>query len=401
MVKTKFMKTTSLLMLSVIIVCACSQRNNNRPIAGIEIIPVEVNNITKDASSFIEKIEIIPLETNDSSLVPRERQVLYDKKTDIYAIFTRDQTVFTFKGNGAYIGNSKKMQGQGPEEYGMVLDICFNPYLGGIDMLNPFGTIYTYSPTFELLAKRKYTPEFPIDHLMVFDSANYIFTHPFIWTDQELSFVDINAKQVVTTQYEGTISTGNNMDHNYFQHVGEHFYFIPPGVNYYIYQIDPVEKKLVPAIYLDYGDAEVKENGLPGRATAKRVSDDKELEAISRELLERGGYLNTSEFLLPMIRFISEDYIYIYGAKGRGEFRRIFLYNRKKKESFLLTERKPLLIPPCRGLVDNVLFLLFPPELDLLSQITDRRLMSPEEISKMESLNEEDNPVIVKYYLKK
>ena len=51
--------------------------------------------------------------------------------------------------------------------------------------------------------------------------------------------------------------------------------------------------------------------------------------------------------------------------------------------------------------MDNVLFLLFPPELDLISQIVDRKLMSAEEISKMEALNEDDNPVIVKYYLKK
>ena len=394
------MKTTSLLILSIVIVCACSQRYNNIP-AGVEIIPVELNNVTKDASSFIERIEIIPLETNDSSLIPRFEKVIYDKKTDMYAIYTTNQIVFTFKGNGEYIGNSKKVKGQGPEEYGMVLDICFNPYLGGIDMLNPYGTIYTYSPTFELLAKRKYTPEFPIDHLMALDSANYIFTHPFLWVDQELSFVDINTGQVVTTQYEGTISAGNSMDRSCFHYTGEHFYYIPIGVNYYVYQIDPVEKKLVPVIYLNFGDEEVKEAGLPGRATGKRVSDDKERNVIGNEYQERMQYLRTSEYLLPMIKFISEDYIYIYSSRGLIGLGKVFLYNRKKKEGFLLAEREPLLIPPCRGLVDNVLFLLFPPEPENISQIVDRTLMSPEEISKMESLDEEDNPVIVKYYLKK
>ena len=93
---------------------------------------------------------------------------------DMYALYTSDQIVFTFYGNGKYIDNSKRMNGQGPKEYNMVLDINFNPYLKGIDMLNPYGTVYTYSPTFELLAKRKFKPEFPLEYLMALDAENYI-----------------------------------------------------------------------------------------------------------------------------------------------------------------------------------------------------------------------------------
>lgn len=37
---------------------------------------------------------------------------------------------------------------------------------------------------------------------------------------------------------------------------------------------------------------------------------------------------------------------------------------------------------------------------DELSQYMDRNLMSPQEIHKMETLKEDDNPVILKYYLK-
>ena len=36
-----------------------------------------------------------------------------------------------------------------------------------------------------------------------------------------------------------------------------------------------------------------------------------------------------------------------------------------------------------------------------VSRLVDIHLMSPEEISKMERLNEDDNPVILKYYLRK
>lgn len=47
------------------------------------------------------------------------------------------------------------MQGQGPNEYYMVVDMKFNPYLKGIDLLNPYGVIYTYSSDFKFWPKEK------------------------------------------------------------------------------------------------------------------------------------------------------------------------------------------------------------------------------------------------------
>ena len=132
-------KVVSLITLSIII-CACSVNNKNLP-DGIEVIPVEIDEVSQDVSSFLEKIEIVPLETNDSSLFYRCNKVIYDKSTDLFIIYTSDQIIYTFSGNGQYIANSKKMKGQGPEDYVMVLDINMNPYLKGIDLLNPYGTI--------------------------------------------------------------------------------------------------------------------------------------------------------------------------------------------------------------------------------------------------------------------
>ena len=50
------MKTASLIVLSIII-CACSTNNKSLP-SGIEIIPVEVDEVSQDVSLFLEKIEI-------------------------------------------------------------------------------------------------------------------------------------------------------------------------------------------------------------------------------------------------------------------------------------------------------------------------------------------------------
>lgn len=92
------MKTASLIVLSIII-CACSTNNKSLP-SGIEIIPVEVDEVSQDVSLFLEKIEIVPLETNDSSIFHRCNKVIYDQSSDLFAIYTSDQIVFTFSGNG-------------------------------------------------------------------------------------------------------------------------------------------------------------------------------------------------------------------------------------------------------------------------------------------------------------
>ncbi|WP_294628212.1 6-bladed beta-propeller [uncultured Bacteroides sp.] len=387
-------KISIIILLFVAYACTDSHKKLSEE---IEIIPVDVHETIRDASSFLEKIELVPLETNDSSLFYRTNKVIYDKDTDMFAIYTSNQIVYTFTGKGRYIGNSKRMKGQGPKDYIMVLDISFNPYLKGIDLLNPYGTIYTYSPTFELISKRQFKPEFPVDYSMALDSDNYIFNHPFVWTDQELSFVNLDTKQVVNANYEGTIS-GNNMSNHCFYHIDDEFYYVPFGLNYYFYRIDKENKKLEPMMYLDFGDAEVKPEGLLGCGHGKRTDSDEERRRITQDATERYQFLKKSENILPLLKFFNNDYVYVYLVKTGKGFGSHYIYNRKQKEGYLCKEGEPFIMYPCFGMVDNVLLSICDP--DIVHKVVDRNLMSSEEIHKMEALKEDDNPVILKYYLK-
>ena len=128
------------ILLLVCIACGNIQEVHD----GLLRIPVNVDDATTDASTFLEKIEIVPLETNDSVLFNYPSEVIYDKNTNMYAVTSR-MDVFTFTGEGKAIGNSTKKRGQGPDEYSMILDMKFNHFLNGIDLLNPYGIIYTLS----------------------------------------------------------------------------------------------------------------------------------------------------------------------------------------------------------------------------------------------------------------
>lgn len=323
---------------------------------------------------------------------------------DIYAIYGKDQVVQTFSGKGEFIGSSRKMKGDGPQEYNMVVDIKFNPYLKGIDLLSPYGTIYTYSSTFELIAKRTVKTDFYFNTLMALSADDYVFVTPPIWTDQEIIFVNLKTQQSEIANYSGTISSNNTMDRECFYKNGDNLYFVPHGINYYFYQLDEKKKELIPVIYLDFGDFEIKEGGLPGVAVGKRTGTertktDSERDRLSKGMRQRAQYIRESALVVPLVKFFNDDYVYIYFARGRTGFGGNYIYNRKKKEGFVLNEGKPFIMQPCFGVVDNVLMSIADPY--YVSRLVDTRLMLPEEISKMERLNEDDNPVILKYYLRK
>ena len=65
------MKKLSIVIL-LIVIYACSE-SHKKLSSGIERIPIDMHKVVQDASSFLEKIELVPLETNDSSLFFRTK----------------------------------------------------------------------------------------------------------------------------------------------------------------------------------------------------------------------------------------------------------------------------------------------------------------------------------------
>ena len=107
----------------------------------------------------------------------------------------------------------------------------------------------------------------------------------------------------------------------------------------------------------------------------------------------------SSNILLPLLKFFNDDYVYVYLAKTDRGYGSHFMYNRKQKKGFLIKEGEPFIMYLCFGIVDNALLSICEP--DFVHRVVDRKLMSSEEIRKMEALKEDDNPVILKCYLKR
>ena len=387
-----------LFQIGILLLSACSSPKVELP-ADVEVVPIDVHAKPSDPYSFIEKMEILPLETNDSSLMNASRKVIYDKEMDLYAVFSKDQVAYTFDGEGNFVGSSEKMRGQGPEEYFMAVDMNFNPYTKGIDLLNPYGRVCSYTSSFDFISQKTIEPKFFFNGLMPLSADEYVFTIPAIWVRQEIAFVDFSKKESQMVSYEGTISSNNTMDKSCFYRVGGKFYYVPQGINYFFYEIDSVEKDLHPVIYLDFGKDEISDD-LPGTGVGgvvdEKVSSSPQMDVLIKEMEERAQYIRDHGFIIPLVKFFNDDYIYILFAEGEN-LGGHYIYDRKQKKGYLLKGFSSFYMQPCFGITDNVLLAICNPW--HIHELIDEKLLSEDEMKKISLLKEDDNPVIIKYYL--
>ena len=107
------------------------------------LIKVDLNNLQKASiSDYFSHIELIPLETNDESVMNNvDKVVCYGER--IYTLDYLQKVIHIFDDTGKFIFKINKY-GQGPEEYLMVQDFIINPITGNLDLLSPFGFIHSY-----------------------------------------------------------------------------------------------------------------------------------------------------------------------------------------------------------------------------------------------------------------
>ncbi|MDR1339069.1 MAG: 6-bladed beta-propeller [Prevotellaceae bacterium] len=129
---------------------------------------------------LFDKIEIIPLETTDQSLIRSISQYNYwDGKH--YILDASQYILFIFDDDGHYIDRIARV-GQGPGEYKYIYDFVLNPDNGQIEMLSPFKYIYCYDFSGNFIKRHDltYLPQASIQRFEVLDDQNYI-----VWTSPE------------------------------------------------------------------------------------------------------------------------------------------------------------------------------------------------------------------------
>lgn len=107
------------------------------------------------------------------------------------------------------------------------------------------------------------------------------------------------------------------------------------------------------------------------------------------------NYLIKSDYPLPLVKCLNDKYLYLHLLYKNK--RSNFIFNRITKKGFLQTPESSFKLF-CIGLHENVLMsFLNPYELE---KYIDKKCLTQESLEKMSEIKDDDNPILVKYYLK-
>jgi hypothetical protein len=107
-----------------------------------QVLHVSLKETKTSLFDLFDKVELIPLETNNESLIKVIDKVrFYDNK--YYVLDQQLAALFIFGENGKYIDKIHRI-GNGPGEYNLIYDFYLNQESNTIDMMSPTLIIYTY-----------------------------------------------------------------------------------------------------------------------------------------------------------------------------------------------------------------------------------------------------------------
>jgi len=124
----------------VLLFCSCNQQNSNNK--DYPVLKVTLDETKTSLFDIFEKVELIPLETNQESLVKEVTKIKHHR--DIFYLFDfRQGALFFFDNTGQYIDKIHRI-GQGPGEYKYIYDSFIDTLQLQIGMLSPFGSVFYY-----------------------------------------------------------------------------------------------------------------------------------------------------------------------------------------------------------------------------------------------------------------
>lgn len=396
------MKNGLLCILSLCTLVSCSNTEKKRDIQTISIEDSRVNDM-----SFLDSIKIIPLETLDTELIkaPQSFQLVNSEKSK-FLLFDTNQIIFLFDEHGKFISSSQYCRGEGAKEYRTASDVLFNPYHDYVEIYDPNngGAIISYDEDFNFKRKIKLNHEkgFTAQIVSLLDSNLYAL-EPVRLKESDLYLKLYENNENGETKQENINCNKNgyiaslNMMQKVFTQTDSVLYYSPDYMDYHFYQFDVNKKVFMPICLFDMGENTVTKEKLDALYGEASFADlYKNLDVIDR----KNAYLMSSDYMLPIIRLINDSYVYMHLISNKKPYD--YIYDRKRNEGFLMTPDRPVSFYRCFAMQNNVLYtLLYPYEINKYITEKHKRFITKGTWDKLKYIEEEDNPVVVEYHLKK
>ena len=371
------MRSVAFFVLFIIFFIAC----NNEKESDFPVLSVNLSN--KNVVSIFdvfEKIEIIPLETNVLSIIKGVGKIEF--YNNHYYLSGRNGSFYCFNENGKFIrkiGN----EGAGPEEYNYVTDFVINKNKDVMEMLSPFGMLYFYELSGKFAGKIKLPGEVPnYQEIMLLNDSIRILSSIVENNICQLYVYSVQSNSIVNSFYREEPAIFSFNLERFYQY-NDSIYFYKPLVSS-VFKINQQGYKV--AYSWDFGVLNPE-----NRKLDKDLTKEELVEMFKNSQIK--GIYNT--------QFQNDNYYYtrFASALNQNNFVDInVLFDKRDNKKFVFEKfKEDLFFYPIFWCNDYVLASTYKYDCD---KVINDAVLDEKNIKKLESIDEEDNPFIIKYYFK-
>ena len=367
-------------------ICMCT----NPKESNVGVVEIDLNQSKQISfTEWFDSIQIVPLETTDNSLIGLLLDPFIIKDNLIYILDRKTLSILIFDNNGKFIKNTSHLRGQGPNQYTGIERFDIDDLTGNLLILNPPSKMLIYNTDLESVNGYDVSNElWPTNGFKQISNDICLFYNSNENDDEQVNVFSIKENKVI--KKIGLIETGGEAKkmvssrlHNFYENDGV-ICIKTSFPDNKVYYYDSIKVELFPKI-----EFKIKQNTFHA---AKLLE--------SQALQYYRGIVGSSD-KYAFIYEIAESKMYYFSTIL---YRQKFYVNRYNKETgenqmidYQFLDGSYFCMPTLEK--DNVLYLVVGVS-EIHRFIEDSKYLSEKYKDLLENISEDDNPYIVKYFIK-
>ena len=373
-------------VLLIAIIVACNHADKpDYPVLSVDVTRMNPPSLF----DIFKKIEIIPLETTEHSLIggSASKIIFYNNHYYILDAPNPSKSFYCFDEQGKFvrkIGN----EGRGPEEYIFVQNFVINESNHTAELLSPFGTIYTYELSGKFVGKKRLPDLVPnYQHIKLLNDSIRILLSATDNNQDQLYVYSTQSNTIVNSYYQENPAIFQWSCGKFYQY-NNAIYFCKPLVSK-VFKIDQHGYEV--AYAWDFGALNPENIKFDTDITNERLSEmfrNSQIKGFLFYQSQNDNYYFTS--------FINQEpSVSAYKQKYTS-----VLYEKRNNKKFVFEKFKEgLMFLPIFWCNDYVLATSTAFS-NNTSKRVDPSVLDEENRRKLNAIKEDDNPFIIKYYFK-
>ncbi len=336
-------------------------------------------------NEWFESIEIARLETTSEAVFTKCNKAIYINDR-FYILDEKRNGIFVFDKNGHYLKNSLAKSGSGPGEYYCIIDFDIDKQ-GNIEIFDASAyRIRKYDKEFNYISEWTLpTDLLPFEKFKILSPDLYAFySDPTEKRAETIQIYSISKGKILKKlcSQSQKVNYLDSSQRNPFYSLNNQTYFTFPYPNNYISEINIEKLESNKVVEYDFGKYTFG------------------IDKISQEVLEERDFIlkNKNKYVFVMNKFENNEYYFAFTAFKDDMY--IIKYNKQTKLQDIISWKFKdggIIIPPM-FIDDNFLYVITDPI--FVKDLINLQLLDSNSKTKMELIQEDDNPVVLKYKLK-